>query len=78
MSTPGNIIMWGICGVCTLALTVAKTSSIQRISISKKNTRIVKYTHFDTGFVKIIDGDENELRLTEVLQSKRLKQDASV
>ena len=26
MSTPGNI-MWGICGVCTLALTVAKTSS---------------------------------------------------
>ena len=24
MSTPGNIIMWGICGVCTLALTVAK------------------------------------------------------
>ena len=27
MSTPGNIIKWGICGVCTLALTVAKTSS---------------------------------------------------
>ena len=27
MSTPGNIIMWGICGVCTLALTVSKTSS---------------------------------------------------
>ena len=27
MSIPGNIIMWGICGVCTLALTVAKTSS---------------------------------------------------
>ena len=23
----GNIIMWGICGVCTLVLTVAKTSS---------------------------------------------------
>ena len=21
MSTPGNIVMWGICGVCTLALT---------------------------------------------------------
>ena len=27
MTTPGKIIMWGICGVCTLALTVAKTSS---------------------------------------------------
>ena len=27
MSTRGNIIMWGICVVCTLALTVAKTSS---------------------------------------------------
>ena len=27
MLTPGIIIMWGIRGVCTLALTVAKTSS---------------------------------------------------
>ena len=27
MSTPGNIIMWGIGGVCTLTLTVPKTSS---------------------------------------------------
>ena len=27
MSTPGNIILWGIGGVCMLALTVAKTSS---------------------------------------------------
>ena len=35
MSTPGNIIMWGICGVCTLALTVAKTSShYDRFAIS--------------------------------------------
>ena len=31
----GNIIMWGICGVCTLALTVAKTSShYDRFAIS--------------------------------------------
>ena len=42
-------------------------------NISEKNTRIVKNTHFDTGIVKIFDGDENELRLTKVLQSKRLK-----
>ena len=38
-----------------------------------KNARIVKNKHFETGIVKILDGKENELSLTEILQCKRLK-----
>ena len=35
LSESENIKMWGICGVCTLALTVAKTSShYDRFAIS--------------------------------------------
>ena len=33
----------------------------------------MKNKHFETGIVKILDGKENELSLTEILQCKRLK-----
>ena len=33
----------------------------------------MKNKHFETGVVKILDGKENELNLTEIVQCKRLK-----